>query len=78
MEALKRSAAITKGALWNLNLFDSSLVLINILGIICLLIGLLVTTPTTMVALAFVYRKLLVQQGKPMNEANQAAMEPAQ
>jgi len=34
---------------------------INILGTLALLIGLFATIPTTMVATAFVYRKLLSQ-----------------
>jgi len=44
-----------------LSLFDLLLGLINLLGAICLLIGLFATIPTTMVATAFVYRKLLAQ-----------------
>jgi len=42
-------------------LFDLLLTLINLLGALCLLIGLFATIPTTMVAIAFVYRKLLAQ-----------------
>ncbi|MCU4137487.1 MAG: putative membrane protein [Thermodesulfobacteria bacterium] len=61
IEALKRSSAITKGAKWDLFLFNLLLGLINLLGAICLLIGLFVTIPTTMVAWAFVYRRLLAQ-----------------
>jgi len=61
IEALKRSSAITKGAKWDLFLFNLLLGLINLLGAICLLIGLFVTIPATMVAWAFVYRKLLAQ-----------------
>jgi len=61
IEALKRSSAITKGVKWDLSLFDLLLGLINLLGAICLLIGLFATIPTIMVATAFVYRKLLAQ-----------------
>jgi len=61
IEALKRSSAITRGAKWDLFLFDLLLGLINLLGAICLLIGLFATVPTTMLAKAFVYRKLLAQ-----------------
>ena len=61
IEALRRSSKITKGAKWDLFLFDILLMLINLLGAICLLIGLFATIPTTMVAMAFVYRKLLAQ-----------------
>jgi len=61
IEALKRSSAITRGAKWDLFLFGLLLGLINLLGAICLLIGLFATVPTAMVAMAFVYRKLLAQ-----------------
>ena len=61
IEALKRSSAITRGAKWDLFLFGLLLGLINLLGAICLFIGLFATVPTAMVAMAFVYRKLLAQ-----------------
>lgn len=62
IEALKESSAITRGAKWDLFLFDLLLGFINFLGAICLLIGLFVTVPIAMVAMAFVYRKLLAQK----------------
>ncbi|MDI6752010.1 MAG: DUF975 family protein [bacterium] len=58
IEALKRSSAITKGAKWDLFLFGLLVILINLLGLLCLFIGLFAALPTTMVAAAFVYRKL--------------------
>lgn len=58
IEALKRSSAITKGAKWDLFLFDLLLLFINLAGVIFLYIGSFATIPTTMVAMAFVYRKL--------------------
>lgn len=61
IEALKKSSAITKGIKWDLFVFFLLLIGINLLGILGLLIGLFVTVPTTMIATAFVYRKLLVQ-----------------
>ena len=61
IEALKRSSAITKGAKWDLFIFGLLLGLINLLGALCLLVGLFATIPTTIVAMAFVYRKLLAQ-----------------
>jgi uncharacterized membrane protein len=36
------------------------LFLINVLGAICLLVGLFLTVPLTMLATTFVYRKLLL------------------
>lgn len=61
IESLKRSWRITKGNVWNLFLFILILTGINLLGALCLLVGLFVTVPTTMVAIALVYRKLLAQ-----------------
>ena len=61
IEALKRSAVITRGVKWDLFLLGLLLTVINSLGAICLLIGLFATIPTTMVAYASVYRKLLAQ-----------------
>jgi len=61
IEALKRSSAITLGVKRNLFVFFLMLLGINLLGTLCLLIGLFATIPTTMVAAAFVYRRLLAQ-----------------
>jgi len=62
IEALKQSSAITRGAKWDLFFFDLLLGFINFLGAVCLLIGLFASVPTAMVAMAFVYRKLLAQK----------------
>ncbi|RLF35240.1 MAG: hypothetical protein DRM99_05030 [Thermoplasmata archaeon] len=62
IEALKESSAITRGAKWDLFFFNLLLGFINFLGALCLLIGLFVTVPTAMLAMAFVYRKLLTQK----------------
>jgi len=61
IEALKRSSSITMGAKWDLFLFGLLIIGINILGLLALVIGLFATIPTSMVAIAFVYRKLLAQ-----------------
>jgi uncharacterized membrane protein len=61
IEALKRSSAITRGVKWDLFVFFLMLTGINLLGAFCLLIGLFAAIPTTMVAQAFVYRRLLAQ-----------------
>jgi uncharacterized membrane protein len=61
IESLKKSSEITKGIKWDLFLFGLLLLGINLLGALCLLIGLFATIPTAMVASAFVYRKLLAQ-----------------
>lgn len=59
VEALNQSWEMTKGVKWNLFLFWLLLALINIVGFLCLIVGLLVTVPLSMVATAYVYRKLL-------------------
>jgi uncharacterized membrane protein len=59
MEAIKASWKMTKGNVWNLFFLGILLGLINILGFLCLIVGLFVTVPLSMLATAFVYRKLL-------------------
>lgn len=61
MDALKASAALTKGVRWKLFGFGLVVGLINLLGALLLMLGLFVTIPVTMVALAHVYRQLLPQ-----------------
>ena len=63
IEALKRSSLITKGVKSNLFLFGL-LLLINVLGALCLLVGLFVTIPPVTIAVFFVYRKLAVTDVK--------------
>ena len=58
VEALKASSAMTKGHKWELFLFGLVTLGVNLLGALCLLVGLFATVPTTLVALASVYRKL--------------------
>lgn len=61
IEALKKSSEITSGSKWDLFLFNIILGLINIMGFLFLIVGLFVSVPTTMLAYAFVYRKLTSQ-----------------
>jgi uncharacterized membrane protein len=58
IESLKHSADLTKGVRWQLFLLGLTLLGVNILGALAFGIGLLVTVPTSMVALAYVYRLL--------------------
>ena len=67
IEALKKSAALTMGAKWDLFLFGLLLAGINLLGALALLVGLFATIPTSLVAGAHVYRTLLARA-----EASQA------
>jgi uncharacterized membrane protein len=61
MDAFRSSGEITKSVRWKLLGFGLLLALINYLGILVFLVGLLATIPTTMLAYAWVYRKLLDQ-----------------
>lgn len=61
VEALKKSSAITKGAKWDLFIFNLLLILINLAGLLAMLVGLFATIPTAIMATVFVYRKLLSQ-----------------
>ncbi len=58
IDALKKSWAMTQGHAMQLLLLAIAFALINMVGAVALLIGLLVTIPTTTIAMAFVYRKL--------------------
>ena len=57
MESLKQSFEVTKGSTMDLFLFGIVAVIVNLVGLVCLLVGLLVTVPVTMIATAYVYRK---------------------
>lgn len=61
IESLKRSFAMTKGLWGELFVFSFLLALINFVGLLCLGIGLFATIPTTYIAVAYVYRKLVSQ-----------------
>jgi len=58
IDSIKQSVAITRGHRWQLFGLALMMVLLNILGAIVVGIGLLVTVPVTMLAHAYVYRKL--------------------
>ena len=64
IKALKASAKTTMGARWDLLGFGFVVFIINLLGVLCLVIGIFATIPTTMVATALIYRKLLSQTKK--------------
>lgn len=58
IEAMKESWRITNGHKWQLLLFVLAIVGVNILGILALLVGLLVTVPVSALATVHVYRFL--------------------
>ena len=63
--SLKESARLTNGSKGNLFLLGLLLVLVNFVGAIALGVGLFVTVPLSMVASAFVYRKLATEVPVP-------------
>lgn len=56
--ALRRSAEITRGHRWQLFLFGLLLIGINVLGILLLIVGVLFTSGISLLAVAYVYRRL--------------------
>ena len=78
IKALKASGRTTMGARWQLLLFGGLCGLVNLLGFICLGLGLLATVPTVLVALALVYRQLSQQTpGLAGLGINSPAVQPA-
>jgi len=59
IDALEKSSEITRGVKLDLLSFGILIGIINLLGLLCLVVGLFVTIPMTWVATAFVYRELL-------------------
>ena len=76
IEALKRSSQLTKGVKGELLVFMLLLVGINILGLIVIFIGLLATIPLSMVAVAFVYYKLLAQTDSSASDSGDGTGRP--
>ncbi len=58
INALRASSRTTMGAKWSLFVFGILCSLVNLLGFLCLGVGLFATFPTVMVAMALVYREL--------------------
>lgn len=58
MDALKQSAAITKGHRWQLFGMGVFFILMNIVGALLFGLGLIITAPITVVAMAHMYRQL--------------------
>ncbi len=67
IDSLKESYRLTKGNTWQLFLFALVIFGINILGFIPLGLGLLITVPISMIAVAYVWRKL--QGETPVTQA---------
>lgn len=76
IDALKASSALTKGAKGDLFIFGLAAIGINILGALCLGIGILVTQPTTSLAAGFIYRRLQAGSAPDLNPAHQPLTPP--
>lgn len=61
IEALRASSRTTMGVKWQLLGFGIVCGFINLLGVLCLLVGLFATYPTVLMAHALVYRQLMSQ-----------------
>jgi uncharacterized membrane protein len=55
---LKKSAAMTKGNMWKIFWYSIIFGLVNLLGLICVVIGLFITVPMTKLAMAKLYDSL--------------------
>lgn len=66
VEAIKESYEITKGQLFRLFLFMIAICLLNFVGLIALVVGLLVTVPVSLIAIAHVYKKLSALKSVPI------------
>ena len=58
VDAMKESSAITKGIKWKLLGFYVVIGLVNIVGALVLMVGLLVSIPVSTFAMIYVYREL--------------------
>jgi len=58
IDAIKKSFEMTKGKTWDLFLFTLIVFGLNILGLLCLGVGLLLTLPLTSIATMDIYRKI--------------------
>lgn len=70
IEALKQSAEATKGIRWHIFLLFLTCAALNILGLICFGIGLLITGPVTLIAIAVVYRKITGQSSESIQPSD--------
>jgi hypothetical protein len=76
LEALRKSAEITQGARWQVFFFGILAFGILLAGAIALLVGLFWAIPTTLVAAAVVYRRLLAATEGPAGEVVPAPVVP--
>lgn len=63
IQALEAASKATEGQRWNVFLLFLACIGLNLLGLLLLGVGLLITAPVTLIALAFVYRRLTTKEG---------------
>lgn len=73
VNALKKSMDITRGHFWKLLGFMITLGLFNLLGLLFFVVGLIVTIPVSVLAMAFLYKKLSSPTHEPHAEHHVAA-----
>ena len=62
IQAIKESWRLTKNIKWELFLFGLLLIAVNILGLLALGVGIIISYPLTLIAQAYVYRRLSERQ----------------
>ena len=67
-QALTRSGQMTMGVKGDLFVFDLAIIGISILGYLALVIGQIVATPIILLAVAYLYRKLLTTEGEQVRD----------
>jgi hypothetical protein len=72
VEAMKESRRITEGSKWQLCILAALLFLMNVAGAIALLVGLLVSVPVSMLAVAHAYRQLEHRGGEMVSRSPNA------
>ena len=77
IESMRRSSRITQDVKWRLFGFGVVVAIINMIGALCLLVGLFVTIPVTLLAYSSVYRKLLEQTESFKETATVPEVKPA-
>jgi uncharacterized membrane protein len=70
--SMKESYALTRGSFWKLVLFYLAIIGLNILGVIALVIGLLITIPVSTLAAIYVYRILSQKKAGLITSSPQA------
>ncbi len=78
IEAMKKSADITKGIRIDLFAFTVMVIVLNILGAICLGIGLLISVPVSFFAYLYIYRSLTKGPPSPISRPIASTPSPIQ